>query len=39
MIRSAAKNHGFVNVVVDVADYTKILEALKANNGATMRRS
>lgn len=35
MIRSAAKNHGFVNVVVDVADYSKIVEALKANNGAT----
>ncbi|MCW0233661.1 MAG: bifunctional phosphoribosylaminoimidazolecarboxamide formyltransferase/IMP cyclohydrolase [Ferrovibrio sp.] len=35
MIRSAAKNHGFVNVVVDVADYARIVEALKANNGAT----
>ena len=35
MIRSAAKNHGFVNVVVDVADYTKIIDALKTNNGAT----
>lgn len=35
MIRSAAKNHGFVNVVVDVADYAKVLDALKANKGAT----
>jgi phosphoribosylaminoimidazolecarboxamide formyltransferase/IMP cyclohydrolase len=35
MIRSAAKNHGFVNVVVDVADYAKIVDALKTNNGAT----
>ncbi|MFN4164537.1 MAG: bifunctional phosphoribosylaminoimidazolecarboxamide formyltransferase/IMP cyclohydrolase [Ferrovibrio sp.] len=35
MIRSAAKNHGYVNVVVDVADYAKVLDALKANNGAT----
>src|SRR3546814_6200114 len=35
MIRSSAKNHVYVNVVVDVADYAKILDALKANNGAT----
>ncbi len=35
MIRSAAKNHGFVAVVVDVADYNAVLESLKANNGAT----
>jgi phosphoribosylaminoimidazolecarboxamide formyltransferase/IMP cyclohydrolase len=35
MIRSAAKNHGFVNVVVDVADYGAVIEALTANSGAT----
>ena len=35
MIRSAAKNHGFVTVVVDTADYAAVLDALKANGGAT----
>jgi phosphoribosylaminoimidazolecarboxamide formyltransferase/IMP cyclohydrolase len=35
MIRAAAKNHGDVAVVVDVADYARVLEALAANNGAT----
>ena len=35
MIRAAAKNHGFVNVVVDVEDYGPLLEELKANDGAT----
>lgn len=35
MIRAAAKNHGFVNVVVDVEDYTTVLDELSANNGAT----
>lgn len=35
MIRAASKNHADVAVVVDVADYTTILEALSANKGAT----
>ena len=35
MIRSAAKNHGFVNVVVDVEDYAAVLEEMKAHGGAT----
>ena len=35
MIRAAAKNHGFVNVVVDVVDYDRLLEELDANDGAT----
>ncbi|WP_428248847.1 bifunctional phosphoribosylaminoimidazolecarboxamide formyltransferase/IMP cyclohydrolase [Ferrovibrio sp.] len=35
MIRSAAKNHGFVAVVVDVADYAAVLDSLKTNDGAT----
>src|SRR3546814_3169759 len=34
MIRSAAKNHGFVAVVVDTADYAAVLDALKAHDGA-----
>ena len=35
MIRSAAKNHGFVNVVVDVEDYDVVLAEMAANNGQT----
>lgn len=35
MIRAAAKNHGFVNVVVDVQDYAALIEELAANDGAT----
>lgn len=35
MIRSAAKNHGFVNVVVDVEDYDALLAEMAANNGQT----
>ena len=35
MIRAAAKNHGFVNVVVDVEDYAPLLAELNANDGQT----
>lgn len=35
MIRAAAKNHGFVNVVVDTEDYQSLLDELAANDGAT----
>jgi len=35
MIRAAAKNHRFVNVVVDVQDYTAVLDEMFANSGAT----
>jgi phosphoribosylaminoimidazolecarboxamide formyltransferase/IMP cyclohydrolase len=35
MIRSAAKNHGFVNVIVDVEDYAPFLAELEAHDGAT----
>lgn len=35
MIRSAAKNHQDVTVVVDVADYAKVLEDMQHNEGAT----
>ncbi|MDB6060229.1 MAG: bifunctional phosphoribosylaminoimidazolecarboxamide formyltransferase/IMP cyclohydrolase [Verrucomicrobiaceae bacterium] len=35
MVRAAAKNHAFVNIVVNAADYGAILAELKANNGAT----
>ncbi len=35
MIRSAAKNHAHVTVVVDPSDYDALLADLLANNGAT----
>ncbi|GAA6175638.1 bifunctional phosphoribosylaminoimidazolecarboxamide formyltransferase/IMP cyclohydrolase [Sulfitobacter pacificus] len=35
MIRSAAKNHGFVNVIVDTEDYAAVIAELEANKGAT----
>ena len=35
MIRAAAKNHKFVNVVVDVEDYDAVLGELDANGGGT----
>jgi phosphoribosylaminoimidazolecarboxamide formyltransferase/IMP cyclohydrolase len=35
MLRSAAKNHASVTVVVDPADYTTVLAEMKAGNGAT----
>ena len=35
MIRAAAKNHAFVNVVVDVQDYPTLLDELAANDGQT----
>ncbi|MSO64493.1 MAG: bifunctional phosphoribosylaminoimidazolecarboxamide formyltransferase/IMP cyclohydrolase [Alphaproteobacteria bacterium] len=35
MIRSAAKNHAFVTVVVDPADYVAVADDLRANDGST----
>jgi phosphoribosylaminoimidazolecarboxamide formyltransferase/IMP cyclohydrolase len=35
MVRSAAKNHAFVTIVTDAADYTELLQELDANDGAT----
>jgi phosphoribosylaminoimidazolecarboxamide formyltransferase/IMP cyclohydrolase len=35
MTRSAAKNHDWVTVVVDVEDYGAVLDEMKANGGAT----
>ncbi len=35
MIRAAAKNHGFVTVVVDVEDYDAVLAELESNGGQT----
>ena len=35
MVRSAAKNHGFVAIVTDPADYAGIIAELDAHDGAT----
>ncbi len=35
MVRAAAKNNAFVNIVVNASDYEAILTEMKANNGAT----
>ncbi|MGA3175479.1 MAG: IMP cyclohydrolase [Syntrophorhabdales bacterium] len=35
MIRAAAKNYRYVTVVVDPADYPKIIEEMKAHDGGT----
>ena len=35
LIRAAAKNHAFVTVVTDPADYAAVTEEMRGNNGAT----
>jgi phosphoribosylaminoimidazolecarboxamide formyltransferase/IMP cyclohydrolase len=35
LIRAAAKNHDFVTVVTDPADYAAVVEEMRAGNGAT----
>lgn len=35
MVRSAAKNHAFVTIVTDPADYQSVLDELAAHDGAT----
>jgi len=35
MVRAAAKNNAFVNIVVNASDYAGILAEMQANNGAT----
>jgi len=35
MVRSAAKNHGFVTILTDPADYGALVEEIEANDGAT----
>jgi len=35
MVRSAAKNHGYVTIVTDPADYDAVLAELEAHDGAT----
>jgi phosphoribosylaminoimidazolecarboxamide formyltransferase/IMP cyclohydrolase len=35
MVRSAAKNHAFVTIVTDPADYDELIAELESNDGAT----
>ncbi|HEV2866203.1 MAG TPA: bifunctional phosphoribosylaminoimidazolecarboxamide formyltransferase/IMP cyclohydrolase, partial [Allosphingosinicella sp.] len=35
MVRSAAKNHAFVAIVTDPADYAELIEAIDASGGVT----
>jgi phosphoribosylaminoimidazolecarboxamide formyltransferase/IMP cyclohydrolase len=35
MVRSAAKNHGFVTIVTDPSDYEQLIAELDSNGGAT----
>ncbi|MEM6827899.1 MAG: bifunctional phosphoribosylaminoimidazolecarboxamide formyltransferase/IMP cyclohydrolase [Pseudomonadota bacterium] len=35
MVRSAAKNHGFVTILTDPADYATLIEELEVQDGAT----
>ncbi len=35
MIRASAKNHAYVTIITDPADYPALVEALKANGGET----
>ncbi|PLW68224.1 bifunctional phosphoribosylaminoimidazolecarboxamide formyltransferase/IMP cyclohydrolase [Pseudohalioglobus lutimaris] len=35
MVRAAAKNHRFVNIVVNASDYDAIIEEMQSNGGAT----
>ena len=39
MLRSAAKNNDFVTVVVDPADYGRVLDEMRVHDGATTRAS
>jgi phosphoribosylaminoimidazolecarboxamide formyltransferase/IMP cyclohydrolase len=36
MLRSAAKNHAFVTVIVDASDYAQVLQELKADGDTTL---
>lgn len=36
MLRSAAKNHAFVTVIVDASDYAQVLEEMKADGDTTL---
>jgi phosphoribosylaminoimidazolecarboxamide formyltransferase/IMP cyclohydrolase len=35
MVRAAAKNHAYVNIIVNADDYSSVLEEMQANDGCT----
>ena len=35
MVRAAAKNHPFVNIIVNASDYATVIDEMKNNNGCT----
>ncbi|MBX2808947.1 MAG: bifunctional phosphoribosylaminoimidazolecarboxamide formyltransferase/IMP cyclohydrolase [Cellvibrionaceae bacterium] len=35
MVRAAAKNHAFVTIIVNAADYQTVIDEMNANNGCT----
>jgi phosphoribosylaminoimidazolecarboxamide formyltransferase/IMP cyclohydrolase len=39
MVRAAAKNHAFVTIVANSADYAAVLAEMKNNNGATSKKT
>lgn len=39
MVRAAAKNHRFVNIVVNASDYGEVLNEMQSNGGATCLES
>jgi phosphoribosylaminoimidazolecarboxamide formyltransferase / IMP cyclohydrolase len=39
MVRSAAKNHAFVTVIVDPADYARVLEEMRASGGSVSAKT
>jgi len=36
MVRSAAKNHGFVTIITDPADYASVIDEIKADGGTSL---
>src|SRR5690606_30958835 len=38
MVRASAKNHAYVTIVTDTADYPRLIETLSVNDGATPYR-
>ncbi len=39
MVRAAAKNNAYVNIIVDAGDYPTIIDEIKNNNGATCQQT
>lgn len=37
MIRAAAKNHGYVAVIVEASDYASVIEEIKSKKGTTLK--